>query len=142
MVEDCPKALSLLQVMRREMRLRHMSPYTEESYLGWVRRYLRFILKRHPRDVGTSGIISFFSTLAERRYAAASQNQALNSLVFLYREVLDMEVGELKGVKWISEHKNIPTVLSREEVALLLGTSGKYSFYEEAPGNSLTYLTE
>jgi site-specific recombinase XerD len=106
--------------MRTTMRLRHMSRYTEQQYVGWVRRYIRFHQKRHPREVGPEGVVRFLSDLAQRRVAAATQNQALNALVFLYRHVLDINLGSLNGVRWIQENRNMPTVLTREEVSSIL----------------------
>jgi Phage integrase, N-terminal SAM-like domain len=83
-----------LDQIRQLMRLRHYSLRTEEAYVGWIRRYILYHGKRHPNDLDKSHIASFLSTLAvEGRVAASTQNQALNALLFLYKEVLQREVG-------------------------------------------------
>src|SRR6266705_1419797 len=84
----------LLDRVRQLMRLRHYSLRTEEAYIGWIRRYILFHGKRHPRDLGESDIAKFLSSLAvEGRVAASTQNQALNALLFLYKEVLRLQLG-------------------------------------------------
>src|SRR5207302_3700134 len=84
----------LLDQIRQLMRLRHYSLRTEEAYVGWIRRYILFHGKRHPRDLAESDISSFLSSLAVKgQVAASTQNQALNALLFLYKEVLRLELG-------------------------------------------------
>ncbi len=84
----------LLDQIRQLMRLRHYSLRTEEAYVGWIRRYILFHGKRHPRDLVESDIAGFLSSLAVKgQVAASTQNQALNALLFLYKEVLRRELG-------------------------------------------------
>lgn len=79
----------LLDRVRAELRKRHYSPRTEEAYLSWIRRFLRFHGMRHPRDLGKSEIEAFLSRLATgSNVSPATQNQALAAILFLYRDVL------------------------------------------------------
>ncbi len=76
----------LLDRVRSAIRLRHYSPRTEEAYVGWIRRFVIFHHKRHPAELGDTEVGQFLTHLAEKlEVSAATQNQALNSLVFLYR---------------------------------------------------------
>lgn len=105
------------QVCRR----RHLSRRTEEAYRYWIRRYIYFHDKRHPVAIGAHGITPFINFLAsEQNVAASTQSLALNALLFLYREVLDLEVGQLEGLKRIQRPARLPTVLSVGEVRDLL----------------------
>jgi site-specific recombinase XerD len=89
----------LLDQVRNAARLRHLSRRTEEAYIHWVRRFVLFHDKRHPRDVGGPEISEFLYWLAvERRVSASTQNQALGALLFLYRNVLGTETGWIDGV--------------------------------------------
>ena len=111
----------LLQAMREAMRLAHMSLVTERSCTQWVRRYIRFHRGKHPRDMGTAEITQFLSFLAsEKQVAAATQNQALNALVYLYKHVLKKEPGIFDGITWANRPKFIPVVLSVDEVIRVL----------------------
>jgi integron integrase len=111
----------LLDQVRAAIRLRHYSRRTEETYAGWIRRYIVFHGKRHPREMGPPEVAAFLTHLAERAQVAAStQNQALCALLFLYRHVLDRPLGPLAGVAWAKKGTNAPVVLSREEVAAVL----------------------
>ena len=84
----------LLDRLRAEIRIRHCSLRTAEAYAGWVRRYILFHKKRHPAEMGEVEIRRFLTHLAEElNVSASTQNQALNALVFLYREVLVMPLG-------------------------------------------------
>ena len=113
---------SLLTQMRRVLRLRRYSRRTEESYVAWIRRYVRFCGMRHPRELGPSDVTRFLSSLAvDRRVSASTQNQALSALVFLYRDVLDMPVGWLNGLVRAKRPARVPVVLTREEVRRVLG---------------------
>jgi hypothetical protein len=83
----------LLDRVREALRTRHYSPRTEEAYIAWIRRYIFFHGKRHPVEMGGPEVTRFLSSLAvEGRVAASTQNQALSALLFLYREVLDVEL--------------------------------------------------
>ena len=87
---------TLLTALRRAIRLRHYSRRTEEVYVGWVRRFVKFCGRRHPREVGQVEVTQFLSSLAtEGKVSASTQNQALSALVFVYGEVLGAPVGWL-----------------------------------------------
>jgi integron integrase len=111
----------LLAVAREKMRVRHFALRTEQSYLHWIRRYVVFHHPKHPREVGASGIEQFLTHLAvDRKVSAATQNQALQALLFLYRHVLEMDVPWLGNISRATSRKALPVVLSREEVRSLL----------------------
>lgn len=111
----------LLDRVRQELRLRHYSARTEAAYVHWIRRFVLFHGKRHPAGLGAPEIVAFLSDLAcERRVAAATQNQALNALVFLYREVLQQALPDLEGVVRAQRPRRLPVVLDRDEVRALL----------------------
>jgi predicted NAD/FAD-binding protein len=79
----------LLDSLRETMRVRHYSRRTEETYLQWIKRFIVFSGKRHPRELGAAEVTAFLNHLALQRHVAAStQNQALAALLFLYKEVL------------------------------------------------------
>ena len=109
-------ASRLLEQMRQELRLRHLSRRTEKSYVGWVKRYILFHRKKHPKLLGADGINAFLKHLAvDREVSASTQSQALCALLFLYRSVLDEELGELDIVRARRKRK-LPVVLTRDEV--------------------------
>ena len=88
--EAKPKPPKLLDQVRERLRLKHYSIRTEAQYVQWIRRYILFHGKRHPRDMGASEVEAFLTHLAvEGNVAASTQNQALSALLFLYREVLN-----------------------------------------------------
>ena len=114
-----PKA-RLLDQVREVIRVKHYSLRTEETYLQWMKRFIFFHGKRHPREMGAREIEAFLTDLAvRRRVASSTQNQALNALVFLYQEVLHLEVGEFSAVR-AKRPSRLPTVLTQEEVRRLL----------------------
>ena len=116
-----PPAPRLLDQVRREIRVRHYSLRTEATYVAWVRRYIRFHGKRHPRELGPDAIRRFLSHLAnEGNVAASTQNQALNALVFLYREVLRIDPGQFGEFDRAKRPPRLPTVLTRDEVDAVL----------------------
>ena len=111
----------LLDRVRRELRLRHYSPRTERAYVGWIRRFIVFHRLRHPQDVGATEVSRFLSWLAlERQVAASTQNQALAALLFLYREVLKVQLPWLDEVVRAQKPRRLPVVLSRDEVQQVL----------------------
>lgn len=111
----------LLEQVRRRLRVKHYSLRTEAIYLGWIRRFILANGKRHPRDMGAREIEAFLSRLAnEGRVAASTQNQALSALLFLYREVLDMELPWLDNLTRAKRPRRLPTVLSVSEVNAIL----------------------
>jgi len=98
-----------------------MSYYTEKSYIHWIRQFIRFHKRRHPKDMGEEAIEMFLSWLAiKREVSPSTQNQALNAIVFLFREVLGREIGKFKNICWAKRKPRIPVVLTREEVAKVL----------------------
>ncbi len=113
------------QQLRKEfskaMRLRHLSPRTERAYWGWVSRYILYYDRRHPIELGTREIVGFLSSLAsDGKVSASTQNQALNALVFLYRDVLESDVGQLDDLIRAKRPRPLPVVLSVAEVSALL----------------------
>jgi len=115
--------LRLLAQLRQAIRVRHYSRRTEEAYVFWVRRYVRFCGLRHPGDLGPRDVREFLTALAEReRLSAASQNQAASALVFLYERVLGrrLESGAFDGVVRAKEGQRLPIILTRDEVHRVL----------------------
>lgn len=103
--------------LREVMRLKHYSPRTEEAYLGWVRRFIRFHHGKHPRELGENEIREFLSHLAvSENVSASTQNQALNGIVFLYLEVLQKPPGDFSAAMRARRGKRLPVVLTREEL--------------------------
>lgn len=119
----------LLDKVREMLRLKHYSPRTEDTYIYWIRRYLRFHNLRHPREMREPEIQAFLSHLAVKENVAAStQNQAFSALLFLYREVLQIPLDpQIQSVR-AEKPKHLPTVLTKEEVNAILsrmsGTTG------------------
>ncbi len=112
----------LLDQVRGTIRTRHLSFTTEKSYIHWIVRFIRFHKLRHPNEMGAIEISQFLSFLAQnRRVAASTQNQALNALVFLYKEVLKKDPGEFKGLIRAKRSQYIPAVFTRDEVRRILG---------------------
>ncbi|HWG11551.1 MAG TPA: integron integrase [Rhodanobacteraceae bacterium] len=111
----------LLDEVRRRLRLKHYSLRTEQAYVGWIRRYILFSGKRHPREMGAEHVERFLSDLAVHGSVAAStQGQALSALLFLYREVLAVDLPWLDNVVRAKRPRRLPTVLSRDEIRKLL----------------------
>ena len=107
--------------MRDLMRYKRMSLRTEEAYVGWVRRFILFHGKCHPATLGALEVVAFLKNLASsNQIAASTHNQALNALVFLYAEVLEQPLGELRGLERVKRPKRLPLVLNYHEVASLL----------------------
>ncbi len=111
----------LVDRVRAAMRLRHLSPRTEEAYLQWMRRYFDFHGRQPPATLGAEEVTMFLSDLATRRGVSAStQNQALAALLFLYGEVLGQKLPWLDEIARAIRPARLPTVLSREEVRAVL----------------------
>ncbi len=111
----------LLDELRAAVRLRHYSRRTEEAYVRWALRFVRFHGTRHPAEMGPAEVRAFLSHLASHDDVAAStQNQALAALLFLYRHVLRRELGDLGEIVREKRPAWLPTVLSRDEVRRLL----------------------
>ncbi|MCA9664125.1 MAG: integron integrase [Myxococcales bacterium] len=106
--------------VRVVLRRRHCSPRTEEAYVGWIARYIRFHGLRHPRELDASHLRGFLSDLALQGLSASTQNQALNAIAFLYRRVLEVELGDIGTYERAKKPRTLPEVLSRDEVRRLL----------------------
>jgi len=112
---------ALLEGVRQALVLRHYSPKTVEAYAGWVRRFVLFHQKRHPRELGAAEVSVFLSDLASRSDVSAStQNQALAALLFLYAEVLQTPLAALGPIVHAKRPMRLPVVMSREEVDAVL----------------------
>jgi integron integrase len=111
----------LLDQVRLAIRTRHYSPKTEDSYVHWIKRFIFFHNKRHPAEMAEPEIARFLSNLAaESRVSGSTQNQALNALLFLYRQVLEKEIGYVNGVVRAKKGPRLPVVLTRAEIQSLL----------------------
>lgn len=116
-----PSPPKLLDRVRSAIRLRHYSPRTEEAYVGWIRRFVVFHHKRHPKEMGDAEVGQFLTHLAEKlEVSASTQNQALNALVFLYREVLQLPLGKMESFVRAKRPKNLPIVLTKTEAQSVL----------------------
>ncbi len=111
----------LLDRVRQALRRKHYSYRTEQAYIHWIKRFILFHNKRHPKDMGTPEIEAFLTHLAvEENVAASTQNQALSALLFLYREVLHQDLDLPIDAARAKKPKRLPTVLTREEVQRVL----------------------
>lgn len=111
----------LLDQVRDRLRVKHYSIRTETQYLQWIRRFILFHGKRHPREMGAVEVEAFLTHLAVAgRVAAATQNQALSALLFLYREVLNIDLPWLDKVVRAKQPQRLPVVLTRQEVTAIL----------------------
>ena len=103
------------------IRVRHYSIRTERTYLRWIRYYILYHGKRHPKDLGPEHVAQYLTHLAvDREVAPATQNQALNALVFLYDKFLEQPLGEIRGIVRAKPKQKLPVVLTTEEVRRLL----------------------
>ncbi len=111
----------LLDQVRDVLRLKHYSIRTEESYIQWIKRYIFFHNKTHPRDMGEKQISAFLTHLAvDKNVSASTQNQALSALLFLYKAVLGQDLAWITDVVRAKRPKRLPVVMSREEVRRVL----------------------
>jgi integron integrase len=114
------RSTRLLDQVRERIRYKHYSLRTEQTYVQWVRFFVRWHGLRHPRNMGKPEIESFLKMLAnERRVASSTHNQALSALLFLYREVLNIDLPWLDGIERPRTPKRIPSVLTVAEVSAL-----------------------
>src|SRR3989442_4191463 len=122
--ERAPEGASrprLLDRVRGALRARHYSRRTEDAYVAWIRRYIVFHGKRHPVEMGAVEVTQFLSSLAVSGHVAAStQNQALSALLFLYRQVLQVEMPWLDHVVRAKRSERLPVVLTRDEVRAVI----------------------
>jgi integron integrase len=126
MSEKPPQPPRFLDQIRNAIRLRRMSYRTEQAYVDWAKRFILFHNKRHPKDMGAPEIEAFIAHLVNQRNVAAStQNQALHALLFVYREVLQIELPRI-GLPVAKKEPRLPEVFTREEVqAILARMEGK-----------------
>jgi len=121
-----PPPLRLLDALRERLRYMHYSLRTEEAYVYWVRGFIRWAGLRHPRDLGAAEVQDFLVMLAnERRVAAATHRQALSALLFLYREVLGVDMPWLRELGSPVAKRRIPVVLTPVEVQALFAHMGE-----------------
>ena len=115
------KQPKLLDQVRSVLRIKHYSYRTEQSYILWIKHYIYFNNKTHPKDLDGKDIAKFLSHLAiKEKVAAATQNQALCSLVFLYKQVFGLDIGEFPEIHWAKKPKKIPVVFSKSEVQTVM----------------------
>ena len=113
--------------IRNQMRTRHYSKRTEETYIYWILQFIRFNNKRHPKDMGETEISAFLEYLAvERKVSPSTQKTALNAVMYIYNKVLDKPV-EIKDFIYARPNKKLPVVLSRAEIkAIFAQLQGDY----------------
>src|SRR5215210_4711090 len=116
-----PAQPRLLDQVRDKIRLKHYSIRTEQAYLDWIKRFILFHGKRHPRTMGEPEISGFLTHLAtERHVAASTQNQALSALLFLYQTVLDRPLDWMDDLERVKRPAKVPVVLTSKEVRAVL----------------------
>lgn len=115
------RSARLLEQLRERIRYRHFSLSTERAYVHWVRGFIRFHNLRHPRDMGSREVEAFLSHLAnDRKVAASTHKQALAALLFLYRQVFEVDLPWMREIGQPKTPARLPTVCSRKEVARLI----------------------
>ena len=118
---SCPPPITLFGAVRQAVRARHYSLSTERAYLHWIRRFVVFHGRRHPRELGAEQVSSFLSSLANvGRVAAATQSQALAAILFLYRHVLELDLPWLHDLVRAKKSHRLPSVLTQQECRNLL----------------------
>jgi integron integrase len=124
---ESPLKKKLLDQVRDAIRVKHYSLRTEKTYVDWIKRFVLFHNKRHPREMGATEIEQFLTYLAlNENVAASTQNQALSAILFLYRDVLHQDLGNINAVR-AKKPKRLPVVLTRDEVQrILTHLSGEY----------------
>ena len=111
----------LLEQVRQSLRVKHYSLRTEEAYLYWIRYFIRFHNKRHPREMSGKEVEAFLTHLAiDRKVSPSTQNQALSAILYLYKKVLEVDLPWLNNVVRAKRKKHIPVVFTRMEVKQLL----------------------
>src|SRR5438445_3588141 len=112
----------LLALVRRAIRVRHYSRRTEQAYVHWIRRFVRFQGMRHPAELRERDVAAFLTSLAvDHGVSASTQNQALSALLFLYDAVLSRPLGSCDGLIRAKGSKRLPVVLTHDEVRAVLG---------------------
>lgn len=118
---NTPKSSPFLNQVRTAIRVRHYSIRTEKAYVDWIKRFIHFHDLKHPRDMAEPEVVAFLSDLAVcGNVSESTQNQALNALCFLYKNVLEHPLGELHGAVRAKRSQKLPVVLSQAEVSALL----------------------
>lgn len=111
----------LIAQVRDLIRVRHYSRRTEQAYVYWIKQFIFFHNKRHPKEMGGAEVAAFLSHLAvDRQVAASTQNQALAAILFLYRDVMKQALPWLEDVERAKKPARVPVVLTRDEVSLVL----------------------
>jgi len=119
--EGAARPRGLLEAVRGKLRANHYSIRTETAYVGWIWRFIRANRMRHPRELGGAEVEMFLTHLAVRgKVAASTQNQALSALLFLYRQVLQVDLPWMENVVRAKRPQRLPTVLTAAEVRALL----------------------
>ncbi len=118
----------LLDEVREVLRVKNYSYRTEKCYIHWIRKFILFNNKKHPLQMAEPQINKFLNYLAlNQKVSASTQNQALCALLFLYKYVLNREIGRLENLHWAKKSKKIPVVFTRDEAKkVLLPLQGKY----------------
>jgi integron integrase len=112
---------TLLGAVRLELRTRHYSRRTEQAYVAWIKRYVRYCGTRHPRELDEAEVRAYLGYLAvDRKVSASTQSQALAAIQFLYRDVLRRPIGFVTGVPRAKRRERLPVVLTRSEVRALI----------------------
>src|SRR5260370_41949724 len=120
-VSPSSKPPKLLDRVRAAMRLNRYSPRTEEAYVDWVKRFIRFHGVRHPQEMGADEVKAFLSHLAtEMHVAASTQNQAFSALLFLYQEVLKQRLPWIDDIVRVKRSQKGPGVFRQDEARLVL----------------------
>ena len=110
-----------IKKLKQALRLRNYSYRTEQSYVYWTQKFLKYYHPRPLTELGSKEVSQFFNYLStQQNLAASSQNQALSALLFLYRQVLGVDISWMKNLVWAKKPKRIPTVLTPDEVRRLL----------------------
>lgn len=115
----------LLEQVRIEMRAAYYSKSTEKSYVNWIKKYILFHNKRHPKDLGSEEIKNFINHLAvEKHVSSSTQNQALNAILYLYKKILNKEIGFIDEINRAKRIKHLPVVFSRSEASDIIKNLG------------------
>lgn len=115
------KPAKLLDQVRGKIRLKHYSLRTEQAYTDWIKRYILYFGKKHPLEMGAAEVERFLTSLAvQNKVSASTQNQAKSALLFLYKEVLEVELPWLDNVQQAKAPQRLPVVLNRDEVQAIL----------------------
>jgi integron integrase len=119
--QQLQKKPKLLTILRSDLRTKRYSKNTEEAYVKWTKEYILFNDKKHPKELTKSDFEKFLTHLAvEREVSASTQNQAMNAILYLYKNILKVDIGWLEDVKRAKRNNRLPTVFSRNEVSKIL----------------------